>query len=62
MMVETVDNIVSQAAVLRDHMGMPEKDVPMPDTEQSESKQRGTGKGTINGMGVMKRGVREGKQ
>ena len=45
MMVETVDNIVSQAAVLRDHMGMPEKDVPMPDTEQSESKQWSTGEG-----------------
>ncbi|XP_072032494.1 MYCBP-associated protein-like isoform X2 [Amphiura filiformis] len=33
MMAETVDNIVSQAAVLRDHLGMPEKDVPMPETE-----------------------------
>lgn len=34
MMMETVDNIVSQGSVLRDHMGMPDKDVQMPDTEQ----------------------------
>ncbi len=49
MMTETVDNIVSQAAVLRNHLGMPEKDVPMPETEASESK--GTLRGHKGRMG-----------
>ena len=38
LLVDTVDNIVTQSTIMREHLGMQAKDVEMPDTDQSEFK------------------------
>ncbi|XP_022092227.1 MYCBP-associated protein-like [Acanthaster planci] len=34
LLIKAVDNIVTQASLIRDHLGLPTKDVEMPDTDQ----------------------------